>query len=90
MGEVDESLKFLLMAGLSGDQPPCKSPPRATLYDKWYSYHPGYSKGFRSLMTEASITQKITKVSRALCQDWGQGLNVREEDSPNHFIFQVF
>ena len=70
--------------------PQCKNPPRATLYKKRYSYHPGHSKGFRSLMTEASITQKITKVSRALCQDWGQGLNVREEDSPNHFIFQVF
>ena len=50
--------KIQARLGLSGDQPPSWSPPRIVSLEKKHTAHPENSKGFRSSVSDAPITQE--------------------------------
>ena len=66
--------RFQSWGGLSGDHPPSGSPPRLLPYENQrLSYHPGIPRDLGILcLTSFLLSQEMTKVSRALCQESGQ------------------
>ena len=68
-----ESLKFVIMFGLSGDQVPCRSLPRAATLKQEILHCPENSKRFRNSLKGtpmSSITQEMIGLQE-LCQDSG-------------------